>query len=334
MGLEPWRAGNSLLKFGGFDGFLWSSLFFRALEQGNGVTPPDKAQAIRMIFSEFGRVLSHLEFCSNIAFQMEAQDLFFKGLKWSQLCMDLMTSYTGNSFSIGVLAYGGVHREPPSNWFSHCMKVLISVQNEIKKEISIISKSRFWKKTETLAILQREALFRWSLAGCALRASGINYDMRKAHSYYLYKEVDFDTPIGTTGSLYDRALVRLHESVESINIINQLLDNLPTGRTVSEDAPHFSNFESPNERAKAYREAAKYEWNVADKFYHAAMEGPDGFCVLNFSLMGGKVHEPYMSSPDVNLLLCAEEVMKGQNYEDLDLVVSSLSFDQKSVERL
>lgn len=333
VGMRPWKAADALLKMGGAESFLWSSLFFRALEFGNEVSAPDKALAVRMIFQEFGRALSHIEFCANLAMQMQANELYFKSLRWCQLCMDLMSNYSGNSLSLGILTYGGVHREPPANWFAHCMNQLARTQTEMKKEISNISQSRFWKKTEALAILDKAELFKWSLAGSALRASGVNYDMRKTRSYDLYKEVDFDVPIGVKGALFDRALVRLSEAVESIGIINQLLDNLPTGNVVSNDVGHFSNIKDPSARRQEYTAAANREWNIEDKFYHASLESAHGICLLSFRIENGLVSSAHLGAPDINILSCLEEdVLLGQRLEDIGLVMASLPFNQKSVE--
>ena len=326
---------SHLRKFDGYEGFAWSVFFYHALEKGNGIKVPDKGQAIRMIFMEFSRILSHLEFCAGVAGQLKAGSFHLKLLEWSALLENLQKLYSGNAYNLGVLAYGGAHREPPVNWISTCLKSLALFQADLDAYTTNISGSVFWRQCADIGRLKSADLLSWGIAGCALRASGVNFDLRKRRPFYLYDEVDFEVPIGIDGSLYDRILVRLREAFQSVGIIMQIMDNLPTGEVVAPEAQHFSHFdlEASEKEEDAYRDSIERDFKTADKMYQSTFETSCGLANICFSTQESKVSRLYLGSNRLSRLLCLETAAKGASFEDLPILLKSLQVDMRALEK-
>lgn len=325
---------NALLKYDGYQGVVWSSLFYQAIEKKNEILLPDKAQAIRMIFLEFARVLEHLEFLSSIALEAQAKSFNLTVLKWSLRVEELLRHYSGNMYNIGILTLGGVHKRPPVNWVSNCIQELSIIDDQLKNHVDKISKSSFWRQLDEVARLSSKELIDWSIQGPALRASGINFDLRKRRPIYLYDEVEFRTPVGLNGTLYDRFLVRCEEITQSILIITQLLDNLPTDEIVSKSVPHFSHFgQSIEGKEKEYEEAVKNKMNLKDGGYYNSMEAASGCIQIFFTLIDGKVHDLKIGTDYLSKLLCLEEASSGVAYESLGLLLRSLHINHTALEK-
>ncbi|MEX1099745.1 MAG: hypothetical protein WEB87_04925, partial [Bacteriovoracaceae bacterium] len=287
---------DHLLKYDGYDGVVWSGMFLRALEEANKIELPDKAQAIRMIFFELSRVLGHLEFVAQIAFHLKATSFYFKILRWTFQIEKLQTAYSGNMYNLGIFTLGGIHRAPPPHWISTCLKRLAQMQSELASETEKIVQNAFWRRIADVGVVSPKDLVEWGITGCALRASGINFDLRKRKPFYLYHEVDFETPIGINGSLFDRLLIRLQESSQSMGIISQLLDNLPTGELVSEDLGHFSHFKGLeiDSVEKEYRESVEQVPLLEDNECFCSMETSRGIAILFARTKNSKVERLYL----------------------------------------
>lgn len=325
---------SELLKFDGYDGFVWNVLLYKALEEGNNIEIPDKAKAIRMIFLEFSRIMSHLEFCASVAFQLDGGAFYFKLLEWSAGIEKLQRIYTGNWLNIGALVFGGAHREPPGNWISTCLQELMAFQSELLKAIDKVAGSVLWRQTAEAGRVEAKTLISWGIAGPALRASGINFDLRKRKSFYLYDEVDFDVPIGLNGSLFDRLLVRLEEISQSVGIIVQILDNLPTGDLVAREAAHFSHFSAEDANQESdYRSSIENAPSIEDKFYQDTLESSYGLASIFIRTESSKAVEVYLGGNNHGRISCLEEMAKGASYESLPLLLKSLHINLRTHEK-
>tara|TARA_Y100000780_G_scaffold232595_1_gene268789 strand:+ start:96362 stop:97906 length:1545 start_codon:yes stop_codon:yes gene_type:complete len=325
---------KDLLTYDGYQGIVWSNLFLQALEKRNHIAIPDKAQAIRIIFIEFARMQEHLQFLANIAQEAKAKSFHLTILKWSLVLERLLRQYTGNSLNLGILTLGGVNRVPPVNWLSTCIQELAKVGKEVSEFVEKLSKSSFWRQLDEVAPLQPKLLIDWSIQGPALRASGINFDLRKRRPTYLYDELEFQTPIGVNGSLYDRFLVRFEEIAQSISIISQLLDNLPTDGVVAKGVPHFSHLSSDIENnEESYEASILKSMKLKDGEYYSSMEAASGSIQIFFSLVDNKVYDLKLGTDYLSKLLCLEEVSFGITYENLGLLLKSMHINQKALEK-
>lgn len=326
---------SSLRKFDGFDGFMWSALLYQALEEGMGINVPDKGQAIRMVFIEFSRILSHLEYIGNLSHALEAESLYYKVLDWSARLGKLQRQYTGNMLNLGVLAFGGAHREPPTNWTSTCLNTLETFSGEISWEIDKISKSVFWRRLVEIGRVDGGTLLNWGVTGPDLRASGINFDLRVKRPTYLYKEVDFEVPVGLGEGAFDRLMVRLVEMKQSIRIISQILDNLPTGDLVAKEAGHFSHFKIDGVKGHEdeYKKSVLGLPKLDNKIYQATTEMSSGVSTIAFSINELSVEALYLGSNLHGHFHCLENAVEKTAFDDLNVFMKSFGFKSKSFEK-
>lgn len=331
VGKSAHESGKRLLDLGGNEGYFWSLLFFKTLEEKNAIALPDKAKAIRMLFMEFSRISCHLEFLANISFEMNANSYYFRFLEAYSEIEQLQRLYAGEWNSIGALTYGGVLREPPSNWVSLCLNELARFKRKVKDWMEQISSSLLWRQSTGMGELAPKKLLDWGISGTALRGSGVNFDLRKSSSLYLYDELDFQVPVGVNGSLFDRILVRLEECMQSANIASQLLDGMPTGPVLAEELLKIkclsNSSEKPgsDEEQESYRNFILKGAALKDGEYFGSIEAPSGIKNINFRIENSVlVSGIYMSENTSGLVNCLEELALGERFEDLPLILKSL----------
>ncbi len=196
---------------------------------------PDRAKAMRMVLMEFSRISDHL-LCLGISL------LDAGAIKNYHDCLELrkhvcktMQSYSGPRHLNGAIRIGGLACDLPPGWITATLEVTKWLSLGIKRLHLAIVQGRSWmEKTKSNPINASDAI-NWGLTGPTLRACGVNYDLRKTNPYYFYEDVDFEIPLGINGDAYDRFLVRLEEMNQSLKIIIQVLDNLPSGKVFTED---------------------------------------------------------------------------------------------------
>lgn len=201
----------------------------RLLEDGLKLAVPDRAKVIRMLVLELARVLDHLS-----CLKAMADDADHHRLK--EVCTDLIENvliFQRQVFSRRVLtrmmSIGGVRLDLESGWSGY-FNYLLEALDQGVDEISVLTRrSRLWMKRTNLFPIHAKLALDWGMTGPNLRATGVNYDLRKINPFYFYKDVDFEIPLGINGDAYDRCLVRTEEMRQSIKILYQLTDNLPTG---------------------------------------------------------------------------------------------------------
>src|SRR5262249_49397202 len=131
---------------------------------------------------------------------------------------------------------GGLPWDLPENFSEDLREVLKDLDKALKEVSSLIAKNRiFIERTKGIGVISGDEALAWGFTGPCLRASGVNYDVRKAHPYYHYDEFDFEVPLGGNGDTYDRILIRIEEMRQSARILEQALARLPDGPISVED---------------------------------------------------------------------------------------------------
>jgi NADH-quinone oxidoreductase subunit D len=125
---------------------------------------------------------------------------------------------------------GGLARDLPAGWTEQCRKFLDEVVKNIDETEALLTRNRiFVDRTRDLGVITREEAIDYGLTGPNLRGSGVEFDLRKAHPYLVYEELEFDVPAGSAGDCYDRYLVRIEEMRQSVRILKQCLEKIPGG---------------------------------------------------------------------------------------------------------
>jgi NADH-quinone oxidoreductase subunit D len=142
----------------------------------------------------------------------------------------LIEALTGARFTTTYTRIGGLSRDLPAGWTDQCRKFLDEVSVNFAETEKLLTRNRiFVDRTRDIGVIPRDVAISHGLSGPNLRASGVDHDLRKAHPYLVYRDLEFEVPVGTVGDCYDRYLVRLEEMRQSVRILLQCLDRLPDG---------------------------------------------------------------------------------------------------------
>jgi NADH-quinone oxidoreductase subunit C/D len=207
-----------------------------AVEKLLGVPAPPRAEAIRVILSEFSRIMDHLVCISTNVVDLGAITPFFVVFRAREEIYDLLEACCGARLTVSYVRIGGVAQDVPEDFEASCRKVLASIKENWDLANKLLTRnSIFVNRFKDIGIMGREDALSWGWVGPCLRGSGVPYDVRKDHPYSGYEQYDFDVPVGTIGDCYDRYLVRMEEMRQSVRIIEQALAKLPKGPVITDD---------------------------------------------------------------------------------------------------
>lgn len=204
--------------------------YCKTVEKLLGIEIPQRAQAMRVILCELSRVIDHVVSVGTGGVDLGALTAFFHLFTYREKVYNLFEKLCGARLTVSMTRVGGMAQDAPDGWFSDVLKFCDEMSDGID-EISklMIGNKIFIKRTQGVCPVNAADAVDWGYTGPLLRASGVNLDLRRADPYYGYEKLDFDIPVGTTGDIYDRYLVRIEEMRQSLRIIRQVCKNMPTG---------------------------------------------------------------------------------------------------------
>jgi NADH-quinone oxidoreductase subunit D len=191
---------------------------------------PPRCQYIRVICCELARISAHLLGLGAFAMDVGALTVFLHTFTEREKIYNLIEALTGARFTTTYTRIGGLSRDLPAGWVEQCRKFLDEVVFNFDESEKLLTRNRiFVDRTRDIGVISKEDAIDYGLTGPNLRGSGVDYDLRKAHPYLCYADLEFDIPRGSVGDCYDRYLVRMEEMRQSVRIIRQCLDKLPDG---------------------------------------------------------------------------------------------------------
>lgn len=195
----------------------------------DGQLPP-RCQYIRVVCCELARISSHLLGLGCFAMDLGALSAFLFTFTEREKIYNLIEALTGARLTTTYTRIGGLSRDLPPGWIEQCRKFLSEVEVNIDEMDQLLTGNRiFIDRTRDLGVISREDAIDYGLSGPNLRGSGVDHDLRKAHPYLVYAQVQFEVPVGSVGDCYDRYLVRMEEMRQSVRILRQCLDQMPDG---------------------------------------------------------------------------------------------------------
>jgi NADH-quinone oxidoreductase subunit D len=191
---------------------------------------PPRCQYIRVICCELARLSSHLLGLGSMAMDVGALTVFLLTFTEREKIYNLIEALTGARFTTTYTRIGGVARDLPAGWVEQCRKFLGEVVVNIDETEKLLTRNKiFVDRNRDIGVISREAAIDYGLSGPNLRGSGVEFDLRKAHPYLIYDQLEFEVPAGSAGDCYDRYLVRIEEMRQSVGLLRQCLDKLPGG---------------------------------------------------------------------------------------------------------
>jgi NADH-quinone oxidoreductase subunit C/D len=207
-----------------------------AVEKLLGIEAPPRAEAIRVILSEFSRIMDHLICIGANVVDLGAITPFFVMFRAREVIYDLLDACCGARLTVSYVRIGGLADDVPADFEGLCRKALASVQDVTAQADRLLTRNIiFANRFRDIGVMSAEDALSWGWVGPCLRGSGVAYDIRKDHPYSGYEQYDFDVPVGTVGDCYDRYLVRMEEIRQSVRIIEQALAKLPEGPVIVDD---------------------------------------------------------------------------------------------------
>jgi len=228
MESKTWWKGITYPERIDYVGFQNNELVFvLAIEKLLSLEVPEKATWMRMLLCELNRIHSHLVYLGTGALELGAISMFWYCFRERDMILDLSEMVAGTRMHTRYFQTGGLAEDIPPGFFPECRKFVEWMPQAIDDYEQLLSANEIWlERTKGIGLLSAEDAIALGQSGPILRASGVNWDLRKTEPYLAYDEVDFHVPVYDGGDVYDRYKVRVDEMRESTHIVAQCLDRL------------------------------------------------------------------------------------------------------------
>ena len=304
--------------------------FALATEKLLGIKAPPRAQYIRVLFSEIGRILNHLLNITSYTMDVGAMTPMLWGFEEREVLMEFCERVSGARMHMNYFRPGGVTADMPAGLGDDIVAWADSFVGFMDDLETLITENRIFKqRTVDIGVISAEQCFDWGFSGPNIRASGVAWDLRKSQPYDCYADLDFDIPIGKNGDCYDRYLVRIWEMRESLKIIHQCIEKMPGGPVKVEN----NKITPPSrESMKSSMEAMIHHFKLYTEGYHVpagetytAVEAPKGeFSVFLVSDGTNKPYRCKIRAPGFAHLQAMEFLSKGHMLADAVANIGSI----------
>ena len=286
----------------------------RGIEKGLGVEVPERVQYIRTIMDELQRIDSHLLFFSCLCMDMGALTAFFYGFRDREKVLDILEQTTGGRLIQTYNTIGGVQADIHPDFVRKTKEFIAYMRPTLREYHEVFTGNVIaQERLKGTGVLTREDAISFGATGGTGRASGWACDVRKRHPYAAYGKVDFEEVLFSEGDCFARYMVRMREIEQSLNIIEQLIDNIPEGE---------------------YQLKMKPVIRIPEGSYYAAVEGSRGEFGVFIESRGDKY--PYrmkFRSTGLPLVACLETIARGTKIADLIAIGGTLDYVVPDIDR-
>lgn len=210
--------------------------YARAIEQLMHCEVPLRGQYIRVIFLELTRILNHLLALTTHAMDVGALTPFLWAFEEREKLMEFYERVSGARMHAAYIRPGGVAQDLPEGLSQDIFTFCRQFASRVDELEEMLTQNRIWKqRLVDIGVVTAEDAQNWGFTGVLLRGSGIPWDLRKSQPYETYDALSFDIPVGRRGDCYDRYLIRVEEMRQSIRLIMQALDAMPSGLVKVDD---------------------------------------------------------------------------------------------------
>jgi len=297
--------------------FNCEQCYVMAAERLAGITPPERAEYIRTICVELNRVASHLMFMGAFGTDVGVfGTLFTYSFRDREDIQRFFEELTGERIMYNYFRVGGVAWEPQAGFVPKCRALIKRLRQGIADIDGMLTENEvFVARTRNVGVISQDKAIEYGLTGPMLRATGVKFDLRKDEPYSLYDRFDFDIPVGTNGDCFDRYMVRLEEMRQSLRIVEQALDQMPSsGPLMPEKMPRMLRI-PPSE-------------------CYMRTENPRGeYGIYLVSKGGNKPYRLKMRSPSFSNLMALREMTIGEYVADAVIILGSTDIVLCEVDR-
>ena len=317
--------------------------FCLAAERLLGITVPRRGQLIRVLYSEIGRILSHLLNVTTQAMDVGALTPPLWGFEEREKLMVFYERASGARMHAKYFRIGGVHQDLPEKLIDDIYAFCDPFLKVVDDIDVLLTENRIFKQRNVdIGVVSLDEAFAWGFSGVMVRGSGAAWDLRKSQPYECYDELDFDIPIGKNGDCYDRYLIRMQEMRESTKLMKQCCELL---KSASGQGPHSAENKKvvPPKRGEMKRsmEALIHHFKLYTEGFHvpagdvyAAVEAPKG--EFGVYLVADGSNKPYrckIRAPGFPHLAAMDFMNRGHMLADVSAIIGSLDIVFGEIDR-
>jgi NADH-quinone oxidoreductase subunit D len=311
-----------------------------AVEKLLGLEVPKRAQYMRVLMVELQRISSHLVWLGTHAIDMGAMSVFLYCFREREEILKIFEFVAGQRMMTSYIRIGGLALEPPTGWVERVEKLLKMMPSRIDEYESLLTNNRIWLgRLKGVGYISAEDAVALSMTGPMLRAAGLAYDNRKTFPYSSYEEFDFDVPTHTDSDCFARYIVRVAEMRESLKIVRQAIDKMPSQGPIRTDAPGI--VPPAREKMKTEMEALIYHFKIFTEGFapppgeaFATVESPRGELGCFIASDGSpKPLRCHFRSPSFINLQALSKLMEGQLIADVVACIGTIDIVLGDVDR-
>jgi NADH-quinone oxidoreductase subunit D len=313
-----------------------------AAEKLMGITITERCEVLRVIACEISRIISHLVWLGTTGIDLGAFTPFLWCFYQRERLYNLQESWTGARLTTSLTRVGGLMADIPEGWEDGMADFLRTFPRTLQEVDAMFTRNAIWcGRTQNVGVISGEDAINYSLSGPMLRASGVDYDVRKDRPYLGYETYDFDVPVGEHGDIYDRYRVRLEEMFQSARILEQAVERLRRlkGAPINVADPHL--ILPPKSRAMSDMEAMIFHFKQVMEGVKApvgeaylGVENPKG--ELGYYLVSDGTAKPVrwrIRPPSFINLACLPKLCEGVLLSDVIAINASVDIVMGEIDR-
>ena len=310
-----------------------------AVEKLVDLDVPPRAQALRVILAELERINSHLVWIGTFGLDLAAMSMFLYAFREREAILDIKELISGQRMMTTYFRPGGVWRDVPVEFEKAVRAFIKMMPKRIDEYEALLTKNPlFLDRLYGIGKLDAGVALQHGVTGPMLRASGVNWDLRKVRPYMGYEQYDFNVPIYTEGDTYARYIIRVDEMRESLKIIEQALNKLPLGPVHSDNRKFIP---PPRSELGVSMEALIHHFKLwtegfpaPDASIYQAVESPRGeLGVLLAGDGGAKPRRCHWRTPSFDNLSVLPKIVKGHLVADLVAILASVDIVLGDIDR-
>jgi NADH-quinone oxidoreductase subunit D len=310
-----------------------------AVEKLLGLEIPERAQYLRVLLNELTRIQSHLVWLGTHAMDIGALTVFLYCFREREDILRIFENVAGQRMMTSYFRIGGLSLEPPLDFYKQVQDFLNIMPDRIQQYENLLTGNPIWiNRLKGVGYLSAADAIALGVTGPPLRASGVDWDLRRDMPYSGYEKFQFKVPVSDIGDVWARYIVRMDEMRESVKICQQALDGLPEGRIVA-DAPKIVL--PDREQMKTQMESLIHHFKIVTEGFAVpagevfqAVESPRG--EMGYYVVSDGTAKPYrvhMRNPSYATLQALETMCKGRLLADVVAVIGSIDIVLGEIDR-
>jgi len=310
-----------------------------AVEKLVDLDVPVRAQAIRVILTELQRIASHLVWVGTFGLDLAAMSMFLYAFREREQILDILELCSGQRMMTTYIRPGGLWRDVPVEFEAAVRDFIKTFPRRIDEYEALLTKNPILlDRLLGIGVMDSATALSHGVTGPMLRASGVNWDLRKARPYCGYEQYEFNVPVATEGDTYARYIVRVQELRESLKIVEQALNKLPMGPVRSDNRKFVT---PPRSEIGVSMEALIHHFKLWTEGYpapkasiYSAVESPRGELGVYLEGDGGpKPYRVHMRTPSFDNLSVVSKIVKGHLVADLVAILASTDIVLGDIDR-